>query len=360
MPALTGLLLSIPLGQFLQKKTNIVPWFSLARLLVIASYALTGFTTFAFRDRPAILAILAVWALATIPQTLLSISFSVVMNSVAGPTGRYELMTRRWSILGLTTAFMVILAGQILDHNVFPINYQIVFIILSVGGLVSYYFSSHIRLPDVEPRQFQSRSLFKQMKEYVSLVRQEKAFVSFVLKRFVFLTGQTLAAPLYPVFFVRILHAPDSWIATISTAQTAILIVGYFLWTVQTRRRGSRNVLLLTTFGISLYPLMISFTHVIWPVVIFAGLAGIFQAGINLVFFDELMKTVPEPLSATFVAAAQSLQYLSSIVAPFIGTYMADHYGFSPALIASCVVSLCGFALFFFEKPHLVTVHAPS
>lgn len=358
MPALTGLLLSIPIGQFLQKKKNIVPWFSLARLLVIASYALTGVCTFVFRDRLAILSILAVWALATIPQTLVAISFSVVMNSVAGPTGRYELMTRRWSILGLTTAVMVILAGQILDHNSFPLNYQIVFIILSVGGLVSYYFSSHIRLPDAEPRQFQARSLIKQVKEYVSLVRQEKPFVSFVLKRFVFLTGQTLALPLYPVYFVRILHAPDSWIATISTAQTAILIVGYFLWTVQTRRRGSRTVLLVTTFGIALYPLMVSFTHVIWPIVIFAGLSGIFQAGINLVFFDELMKTVPEPLSATFVAAAQSLQYLSSIVAPFIGTYLADRYGFSPALIVSCVVSLCGVALFFAEKPRLVAVHA--
>src|SRR5512143_1139408 len=45
MPALTGLLLAIPLGQFLQTRRNIVPWFSFARLTVLSSYALTGLVT---------------------------------------------------------------------------------------------------------------------------------------------------------------------------------------------------------------------------------------------------------------------------------------------------------------------------
>ena len=58
-----------------------------------------------------------------------------------------------------------------------------------------------------------------------------------------------------------------------------------------------------------------------------AGLAGIFQAGLDLVFFDELMKTVPIEHSAHFVSIAQSLQYLSSFVAPLIGTTLASLIG---------------------------------
>jgi hypothetical protein len=351
MPALTGLLLSIPLGAFLQKQKNIIPWFSLARLLVIASYLLTGLVTFFFTSQPAIFGILAVWALATIPQTLLSISFSVVMNSVAGPAGRYELMTRRWSILGLTTAVTVILVGQILDWIHFPINYQVVFMFLSIGGLISYYFSSHIRLSDRTPPVTTAHNFKEQVDDYIHLILNEKPFISFTLKRFVFLTGTTLAAPLFPVYFVRSLHAPDSWIAIINTAQTAILIVGYFLWTRQTKLRGSRLVLLATTCGISFYPIFTAFTHTVWPIPLYAGMAGIFQAGINLVFFDELMKTVPEKYSATFVAAAQSLQYLSSIVAPFLGTFLADRFGFTTAFLVSGAISLAGFLLFAFERP---------
>jgi hypothetical protein len=52
MPAFTDLLLAIPLGRFLQRQTNIVKWFSIARLVVITSYALTGAIFFSFRNLP--------------------------------------------------------------------------------------------------------------------------------------------------------------------------------------------------------------------------------------------------------------------------------------------------------------------
>lgn len=350
MPAIAGLILSIPMGQFLQRQKNIIPWFSLARLLVIASYALTALVSFLVKGDNAIPGILGVWALATIPQTLLAIAFSVVMSTVAGPDGRYELMTRRWSILGTTTSITVIAIGQLLEKIQFPYNYQLMFLVLSVGGLISYYFSSHLNLPDVEPVVNQAANIREGLRNYFQLIWSEKKFVSFVAKRFVFLTGTTLATPLFPIYFVRTLDAPDSWIATINTAQTAILIFGYFIWTNTTRRRGSRFVLLATTFGISFYPILTSFTKSFYIIPIFAGLSGIFQAGLNLVFFDELMKRVPDKFSATFVSAAQSIAFLSSIFAPILGSALAETVGFGPAFLISGGISLLGFMLFFFEK----------
>ncbi len=361
MPALTGLLLSIPLGQFLQSRRNIIPWFSLARLTVLMGYTLTGLVTLFLPQQMGIFSILGIWAIATIPQTILSITFSVVMNSVAGPAGRYELMTHRWSILGLTTSIAVLLTGQVLviPQLVFPLNYQIVFIVLSTGGVISFLFSRQIRLKEMyKPIITQAHTLRERSKEYINLILSEKPFVNFVLHRFVFLTGTTLAAPLLPIYFVRVLNAPDSWIATINTAQTAILILGYFFWTYQTNRRGPRMVLLATTFGVSFYPILTGITSHIWLIPFYAGMAGIFQAGLNLVFFDELMRRVPEEYSATFVAAAQSLQYLSAIVAPMLGTWLAGMYGFNVALMLSGAVSLLGCALFALENVHPAKVVA--
>src|SRR5262245_58517363 len=40
MPAMTGFLLAIVIGRFLQSRRNIVPWFSGARLLTNLAYAL--------------------------------------------------------------------------------------------------------------------------------------------------------------------------------------------------------------------------------------------------------------------------------------------------------------------------------
>lgn len=347
MPALSGLILAIFIGRFLQGRRRIVPWFSGARLLVISAYALTGLVPFVVAPELAIPAVLLIWLFATIPQIVVNVAFSVVMNAVAGPTKRYELMSRRWSLLGLTTALTVAVTGQVLDRIDFPINYQLVFMGLSLGGLISYYFSSHIDLPEVETiLEKQGLSLRARLKENLALVANERAFVSFNLKRFVFITGQTLAIPLFPLYYVRVLHASNSWIGAIATAQTAVMLIGYFFWTRQSRRRGSRFVLLWTTFGISLFPAVIASTRQIEWVVFIAGLGGILQAGIDLVFFDELMKTVPEEYSATFVSYAQSIQYLSSFIAPLIGTTLATWIGIPGAMLVSTAIRLLGFALF--------------
>jgi len=108
--------------------------------------------------------------------------------------------------------------------------------------------------------------------------------VSFIVKRFVFLTGTALAAPLIPLYLVRVVHASDGWISFINTASTAILVIGYFVWTNQSRRIGTHKVLLFTTLGTAIYPLILSGLLSPWQIVMLSGINGIFQAGVDLVF----------------------------------------------------------------------------
>lgn len=110
--------------------------------------------------------------------------------------------------------------------------------------------------------------------------------------------------------------------------------------------RGSRFVLLATTLGAVLYPALTAASHHVGPIIAFAALGGLFQAGLDLVFFDELMKTVPEEYSATFVSLAQSMQYLSTIAAPLLGTFLANYIGLGGALLISAGLRLAGFLLF--------------
>ncbi|HEX2980604.1 MAG TPA: hypothetical protein VHO48_10115, partial [Anaerolineaceae bacterium] len=166
MPAITGFLLAIPMGRFLQNQLRVVPWFSASRLLVVACYALTGLAVFILPPGLQVAGILAVWAMATLPQTMVSICFSVVMNAVAGPKRRFDLMSRRWSILGFTTAITAVLIGQVLDRVSFPNNFQIVFMALSIGGLISYRFSSHIDIPQNNMAERKRIGLIEQYKDY--------------------------------------------------------------------------------------------------------------------------------------------------------------------------------------------------
>lgn len=347
MPGVTGLVLAIIVGRFLQHRREIVPWYSFARLLVISCFALTGLVTFVLSEKYAVLATLAIWGFATLPQTALAVAFSVVMNAVAGPEGRYALLSRRWAIFGLTGVVVTFFITRVIDLLPFPTNYGLMFLGLSLGGLISYYFSRKIQIPpQTPPKPVPSTSVLGSARNYLSLIRSEPAFQSFALKKFVYVSAIALSQPILPLFFVREVKATDSQIGTINMAMTIVMLAGYFLWPWASRKYGGRFVLLATTLGMTFYPALTAATPQVNLIILYAGIAGLFQAGLDLVFFDELMKTVPAEYSATFVSLSQSLQYFSAIVAPTVGTWLADSIGLGGALWVSAGLRLLGFVLF--------------
>jgi MFS family permease len=348
MPGVTGLLLAILVGRFLQTRKNIVPWYSLSRLLVILSFAFTGILTLLIPSEYAILATLLIWAFATLPQTALAVAFSVVMNAVAGPEGRYALLSRRWAVFGLTGVIGTFTVTRLIGLVAFPLNYAIMFLVLSLGGFLSFYFSKQIQLPaQIPPPPLSKRgSARESLRNYLTLLKKNPAFVSFASKRLVYFSALVLSLPIMPLYLVREVKASDSQIGAVNMTTSLVMLAGYFLWPWVSRKRGGRSVLLATTFGMILYPALSASTLRIELIILYAGLAGLFQSGLDLVFFDELMKTVPIEYSATFVALAQSMQYLSTIFAPLLGTWLAGYVGLGGALWLSAGLRLIGFLLF--------------
>jgi hypothetical protein len=356
MPGMTGLFLALIVGRFLQTRKNVVPWYGLSRLLVILCYALTGILTLALAQEYVIIATLAIWAFATLPQTALAVAFSVVMNAVAGPEGRYALLSRRWAIYGITGVVGTFIVTRVIDLIAFPVNYAVMFMVLSLGGFLSYYFSNQIQIPDQTSTSIsQTGASTSGLKNYFALLRANPVFVSFASKRFVYFSALMLSLPVIPLYYVREVHATDSQIGTITMTMTLVMLVGYFMWPILSRRFGGRFVLLATTFGMIFHPALIAATTRIEFVILYAGFMGLFQGGLDLVFFDELMKTVPPEYGATFVSLAQSMQYLSAIVAPLVGTWLADSIGLGGALWVSAGLRLFGFLLFLRKDTHVIS-----
>ena len=347
MPGVTGLILALVVGRFLQTRKNVVPWYSVARLMVISCYALTGILTLFLPDAIMIPSTLAIWAFATIPAVALSVAFSVVMNAVAGPTGRYALLSRRWAIFGLTGVIGTFLVTRVINLVDFPTNYSYMFLGLSLGGLLSYFFSRKINIPDQPAHPIQKKtSLTDNLRGYKKMLQDSPAFLSFISKRFVYFFAIFLAAPVMPLFLVRKVGASDAEIGTINMILTLVMLAGYFLWPRLSKKWGGRFVLLATLLGMALYPSLSALTPRVELIMVYAGIAGLFQAGLDLVLFDELMKTVPAEYSATFVSLSQSTQYLSAIIAPTVGTLLADSIGLGGALLVSAGLRVAGFLLF--------------
>ena len=352
MPGMTGLVLAIFVGRFLQTRKNIVPWYSLSRLMVILCYAMTGVLTLTVAGEASeqfvIIATLAIWAFATLPQTALSVAFSVVMNAVAGPKGRYELLSRRWMIFGLTGVIGTFIVTRVIDLIDFPYNYSMMFLVLSMGGFFSFHFSRRIQIPESDPPPLtKSSNARESFQNYLSILRANPAFVSFVSKRFVYFSAISLGSAVMPLFLVREVGATDAQIGSITMTMTIVMLAGYYFWPRISRLRGGRFVLLATTLGMVSYPLLSALTPQISLIIVYAGIAGFFQGGLDLVFFDELMKTVPAEYSATFVSLAQSLQYMSTIIAPLLGAWLATTYiGLGGTLLLSAGLRLAGYLLF--------------
>lgn len=356
MPGMTGLFLAIIVGRFLQTRRNVVPWYGLSRLMVIMCFALTGFLTFFVDEQYLIIATLAIWAFATLPQTTLAVAFSVVMNAVAGPEGRYALLSRRWAIFGITGVVGTFIVTRVIDLIVFPTNYAIMFLVLSLGGFVSFYFSNQIKIPDQAPSPLTHSAAGTQgLTNYLALLRANPVFVSFAAKRFVYFFAIMLSLPVLPLYYVREVRATDGQIGTINMTMSLIMLMGYFIWPWLSRRRGGRVVLLATTCGMILHPVFAASTTRVELIILAAAVAGLFQSGLDLVFFDELMKTVPAEYSATFVSLAQSMQYFSMILAPLLGTWLANYIGLAGALWLSAGLRLIGFVLFLRRGPRLST-----
>jgi Na+/melibiose symporter-like transporter len=344
MPALTGMLLSLPIGAFLARRPRIVPWFARSRFVVLLCYALTGLVPFLVPSLHQSEAIIAIWALATLPQTVVSVAFTVVMGSVAGPGGRMALMSRRWSILGLTNALTVLIMGQLLKLFQFPLNYQVVFIGSAVGALISVIFSSSIKLPPSQPPPA-AQPLPTTLRGYGATLRTNRRFVNFTMSQFVYRIGLALALPLIPIYWVRNVGASDQAVSLINSTQTLVMMGSFFLWTRVSQRRGQRLVLLVCTLGLSFYPLQTALTQSTALLIFWAGLAGLFAAGVDLVFFDILLGTCPREEQASYVGMYQTTVFVATFIGPLLGTALSDHFGIVIALIAATVLRLAGFAL---------------
>lgn len=352
LPALTGALMAVPIGRFLERQRNVVPWYSRMRVWVLWSYAIFGLLPFILPLSAVPWAVIVVWALVTLPNTVVNVAFTVVMGGVAGPKNRFAVMSLRWSSLGAVTAITVALVGQFLVRVPFPLNYQLVFIGSFVGGLLSYLFSRSIELPDQQPGEHAPNGPWRPsfrgwLSSLVEVARTAPpAFRRFVGSAFVFRCGIAMGLPLFPLYWVHEVQASDAWIGIITTANSGVLLVAYFIWSTATRRLGVGGVLLASSLGLALYALATAATQTVWLLAIFAGLAGFFAAGNDLVNFDLVLSTIPADHQASYVGFYQTLQNAALFLMPLVGTTIADIIGLGPALVVAGLLRLAGAGMY--------------
>jgi Major Facilitator Superfamily. len=351
LPALTAFVLAIPFGRWLQRRRNIVPWYSRLRLVAWSSFVVMAAAAALLPRERAIPVMLAIWTLASLPSTAALVGFPMVMDGAAGPGGRFDLLGRRWAIAGVSTSISVAIGGQFLNAVPFPTNFELLLVIVSLAGFGSFLQSSRLVIPDQAPA---SGSTSGPPREHVrglwQLIVANRPFTRFELRSFVFTASIGLGMPVLPLFYVHEVLAPDAWIGVIGAAGSAGGVLGYLVARQLARRRGGAMTLLPSLLTLALAPAALSMIGWLPAVAAIAFVTGVAGAGAQLALFDAMLRRIPSEHGVTFSSVDQSLQNLALVIAPNVGGFLALALGVRGALLVVAAVNFAAFVLFLLDK----------
>ncbi|MBI2781621.1 MAG: MFS transporter [Chloroflexi bacterium] len=347
LPAFTAFALAIPFGRWMQRRRNIVPWYSRLRLVAWSSYAVMAAVAAILPREQAIPVLLAVWALASLPSTAALVGFAMVMDGAAGPGGRFDLLGRRWAIAGVVATVAVALGGQLLSAFAFPTNFEILLVIVSLAGLGSYFQSSRLVIPDQVPVVSSAQAPVRErLAGLWRLIVANRPFVRFELRGFVYVASIGMSMPVLPLFYVHEVGAPDAWIGVIGSAGSAGSVLGYLVARQLARRRGATMTLLPSLLAAAIAPALLSFVGWLPAVAALAFVTGVAGAGAQLAMFDQMLRTIPAEHGVTFSSVDQSLSNAAIMIAPVVGGLLTVAFGVRETLLVVSLVGLVALVLF--------------
>ena len=351
IPALLALLITLPAGQFLSHRAKRMPWLIWSLFLARIGYigvALVPFLPGVPQGTVLIWLLIAM----TAPSSFFSIAWTSMLAEVIPEAERARVFAVRNILVAFGATAAIYLSGRWLSYAAFPINYQSMYIVGLVGGMLSLYYITRLRVPDsmvpvVRREPVRLAALVKAGRE---AFRTQPDFFRLVVNTLAHGVGLWMIGPLYVLYFVRTLGATEGWIGLNSTLANLTPAIGYYLWQRGIVRWGEKPVLIWTITFIGLYPLLVGLTHNLTVILALTALNGLIAPGTNLSHFNMLLKICPADQRPVFLGLWTSTMNAGAFVMPLIGVAVANQVGFAPVLIAGGIMCLLGSTTFRFRK----------
>jgi len=364
-PAIVNLAITLPAGRWLEGR-------HLARATFLSSvWQRIGFVIIValpwFLDEQA-----RVWGLVwitlimSVPGTLLSIAFNAVFAEVVPAEWRARAVGWRNALVAVSVTLTTILCGRILDLVAPPYNYQIVFLIGGVGGMMSSYYLGRIRLASAPPLAVQARKSMRQWGETLrlgwgqltrprakgkSLLRLDLLrgpFGLFMLSYLAFYACQYLGLPIFPLFYVRELDLTDGAISVGGALFHGTMMLASLCLNRVTLRLGNRKMLVASVTLFGLYPLILGFAQDAWLYYIASVVGGVVFAFLNGAMINRLMERVPADDRPAHMTLHNLALNLGILAGSLLGPALGDWLGLREALYLTAALRMLAGLLFFF------------
>ena len=329
IPALAAIFMSIQASRMVEREKKPLSVLNISAVVNRFGYFLIALVPFVFATNRAD-AVVGVYALFMMAGGVANIAFTTMFGQAVKPDKRAQVVSIRNVLIGITSTLAAFFGGRLLDQIIFPINYQILFVIGFAASMMSSYYLTRIRLPETVISQVRKTGTPRGAREFIAMLRGARAYSRFAFASFLFHWALFFAVPLYSIFWVRELHASDGWIGVFSMIGSATTIVFYPIWGRIAIRCGNRYVMALAAAGLAMYQLFTAIAPNVEWIMFVSFLGGVFTPGFGLAFFNGLLEVCPEENRASYIAGYSTLVNFAAFISPMIAsslTAVVDLHG---------------------------------
>ncbi len=332
LPALLTLTLSLPAGRWLKRfpAKQATVWACFAARILFLVYALLPWVLPLKLHVGAILVLAVVMA---VPNTVVGISFTQLFIEAIPSHWRGTVVGTRNMILSVISFPVTMISGQILTRMVFPVGYQVVFLIGFIGAILTVYQLAHVK-PVAEPIAPQAAAALAPARGPLPpLDPAGQGYLKVIGLLFLFNVTNNMLAPLIPNLLVHTLNLSDATIS-IGTATSSLLVFIVSLFVARfTRRTGNRRA---TALGAGLLAFQAVALALARDATLYlaAAVIGGFASGIlNVAQYNYHLDNVPRAEQSTWLSWNQVLGNSAVLLGALIGPAVAQINGTPMALV---------------------------
>jgi MFS family permease len=360
-PAVVNLIFTLPSGRWLEGRPLISTtfWSSLGQR---SGYLLLIALPWMLSERAQVWGMIWITLLVSIPGTLLAIAFNAMFADVTPAEYRADVVGKRNALIAVSVTLSTLASGQILDRVIFPLNYQIVFVIGALGAAMSSYHLSRLRQPNEPPlRVWQLLGDFGQPGRWAQSLRHAVGlrfltrsagkpllrldvlrgpFGLFMAAYLAFYTFQYFALPIFPLYYVNVLSLTDGQISLGSALFYAMSMLVSLRLSYLSARFGHRRLLVAGALLLGQYPLLLAFARDATLYYVAAITGGLVFGVLNGGLVNRLMERVPENDRPAHMALHNLALNLGILIGSLLGPLAGDWLGLRDALYLSAALRL--------------------
>lgn len=357
-PAIVNLAISLPAGRWLEGRGLVKATFSASvghRIAYLVIVALPGL----FAPGPQVWWLVGLSAAMAVPGTVLAIAFNALLADLVPPEARGQVVGRRNALLSLTLTVTSLGCAWLLDHLVFPVNFQIVFGLGALGAVLSTYHLSRLNLSPEKPSpprvghplgdtarpgmprlgdavrpavglRFLTRSPGRRLLR-LDILRGRFGLLLFAYLSFY--TIQYVPIPLFPLFWVRDLRLSDGTISIGNALFYAGMILASLLVRRLTSRLGHHRLLGASALIYGAYPLLNGLATGPAGYWLASAVGGSVWGLVNASLLNHLMDRTPPDDRPAHMALHNLVLNLGILAGSLLGPTMAQAWGLRTTLL---------------------------